>query len=82
MEANTTIMIMLLFIAVFILTGLVVLWLSMQDIKKNFWDNRHIEVKDPVKTIEFTKRFDNGPRIKPKFRTDEKLFEIEQNPAK
>jgi len=82
MEANTTIMIMLLFIAVFILTGLVVLWLSMQDIKKNFWDNRHIEVKEPIRTLDLTKRTNHGPRLKPKFRTDEKLFEIEQNPAK
>ena len=82
METSTTVMIVILFIAVFILTGVVVLWLTMLDLKKNFWNNRHIEIKDPVRTLDLTRKIGNGPRIKPKYRSEEKLFEIEQNPAK
>jgi hypothetical protein len=72
----TAIVVYVLFIGLFIF-----LWLQFRSIRKNFWENRHIEVKEPIKPIDLTPRY-RGPRIKPKFRTEAQLFEIEQNPAK
>jgi hypothetical protein len=58
-------------------------WYHFNEMKKSFWKNRHIEVKEKIKPIDLTPRpTKHGLRYKPKYRTDEKLFEIEQNPAK
>jgi hypothetical protein len=59
-------------------------WYHFHEMKKSYWKNRHrVEVKEKIKPIDLTPRpTKHGLRVKPKYRTDEKLFEIEQNPAK
>lgn len=80
MATSTSLMIGIYLILV---GGAILIWWQFREMRKNFWNNRHIEIRDPVRPIDLTKGLpSNGPRTKPKFRSDEKLFEIEQNPAK
>jgi len=66
--------------AIFTMTSLLLfLFFKM---RRNFWDNRHIVIKNPTNTVDLTPRFLDEKRFKPKFVSDEKLFEFEQNPAK
>jgi hypothetical protein len=58
------------------------LWYNFNEMRKGYWQNRHVEVKDPLRPIDLTPRSKNGIRVKPKYNSDEKLFEFEQNPAK
>lgn len=65
-----------------LMIGFLIFWYQFHEMRKNFWNNRHIEIREPTRPIDLTPRMiKNGPRIRPKFRSDEKLFEIEQNPA-
>ena len=70
-----------MFVYVLIFGLAIFLWFQFKSMKKDFWKNRHIEIKDPIKPIDLTPRY-RGPRIKPKSRTEAQLFDIEQNPAK
>lgn len=60
------------------------IWYQFHEFKKSYWDKRNIDyIKEPIRPIDLTPRpSKHGLRQKPKYRSDEKLFEIEQNPAK
>lgn len=57
-------------------------WYQFHEMRKSFWQNRNIDIKDPIKPVDLTPRFSSGIRRKPISVSDSKLFEIEQNPAK
>ncbi len=81
MEAGST-MIWFIGIYLILMIGFILFWYQFHEMRKNFWDNRHISIKDPIKPIDLTPRFSSGVRRKPISVPDSKLFEIEQNPAK
>ena len=80
METTTAVIVggvYLLFLGLFFF-----LWFQFREMKRSYWDKRNFDyVKEPIKPVDLTPRPINV-RYKPKHRSDEKLFEIEQNPAK
>jgi hypothetical protein len=85
METIATMILVGTFSLFFLISGMFLfVWYQFKEMKKSYWANRHrVEIKDSIQPIDLTPRpTKHGLRLKPKFRTDEKLFEIEQNPAK
>jgi hypothetical protein len=69
----------LLFVGLFLF-----IWYQFHEFKKNYWSKRNFDyIKEPIRPIDLTPRpSKHGLRVKPKYRSDNELFEIEKNPPK